>query len=412
MNQKLSQEILVSRSHNLYSRNEDARSPYTRDYTRILHCNAFRRLKHKTQVFYDPDNDHICTRIEHVLHVESVSYSIASAMGFNVELTKAISAAHDLGHAPFGHFGETVLSFILYDNPLITDVDNKEIPKLFWHEKHGLRVVEKLEFLPDTKDQLHNLDLTYAVRDGIICHCGEIDEAALYPRSDFQDLDSMTKPGQFSPCTWEGCVVKIADKMSFFGRDIEDAKLLGLFDGDTLSELKSMLQSHTKRIAAVNNTELIGILIRDLLTNSSIDKGLTFSSDTQDFMKVLREFSYKHIYTHNRVESYKKYAYLVLTQLYRHLIDEFEQEAIFEKLKTGTSRYFGFYDTFCEWLYDRDMKRCNDERDLPIAQRGNVSTPIYDCQNSLKDYKLAVVDFIAGMTDGYAIKCFNMLLKY
>ena len=105
-------EHIISRTAPLYSRNNDIRSNFERDYTRIIHSNAYRRLKHKTQVFFSPQNDHICTRIEHVNHVESISYTITHYLGLNVELTRAISVSHDLGHSPFGHRGETVLSEI------------------------------------------------------------------------------------------------------------------------------------------------------------------------------------------------------------------------------------------------------------------------------------------------------------
>ena len=94
-------ENVISRLATLETRKNDIRSPFDRDYTRIIHSTAYRRLKHKTQVFFSPENDHICTRIEHVTHVESISYTIASYLGLNTELTKAISVAHDLGHSPF-----------------------------------------------------------------------------------------------------------------------------------------------------------------------------------------------------------------------------------------------------------------------------------------------------------------------
>lgn len=96
-------EFMIARKSPLYARNNDIRSEFERDFTRILHSNAYRRLKHKTQVFFSPQNDHICTRIEHVNHVESVSYTIANYLGLNTELTRAIAVAHDLGHSPFGH---------------------------------------------------------------------------------------------------------------------------------------------------------------------------------------------------------------------------------------------------------------------------------------------------------------------
>ena len=120
-------EKLTERTTELYSRADDVRSPFARDYTRILHSLAYRRLKHKTQVFFFFFYDHICTRMEHVAHVESVSHTIAKSLGLNDELTKAIAMGHDLGHAPFGHQGETVIS----------QLSEKYLGEKFWHEKNG-----------------------------------------------------------------------------------------------------------------------------------------------------------------------------------------------------------------------------------------------------------------------------------
>lgn len=101
---------IIKREKELYSRNNDIRDEFQRDYTRIIHSTGYRRLKHKTQVFFSPENDHLCTRIEHVTHVESISYTIAKYLGLNTELTRAIATAHDIGHSPFGHTGEKILS--------------------------------------------------------------------------------------------------------------------------------------------------------------------------------------------------------------------------------------------------------------------------------------------------------------
>ena len=106
----------VNRNDALYNRQEDLRSEYERDYNRILHCRAYRRLKHKTQVFFATANDHICTRIEHVTHVAAVSNTIANTLGLNTELTKAIAIGHDLGHTPFGHEGEKIIKNIAFNN--------------------------------------------------------------------------------------------------------------------------------------------------------------------------------------------------------------------------------------------------------------------------------------------------------
>ena len=144
-------------------------------------------MKHKTQVFFSPSDDHICTRIEHVMHVESVSYTIAKYLGLNTELTKAIATGHDIGHSPFGHEGERILS----------QISERDIGEKFWHERNGMEFVDKVELLEDTNKNKQNLNLTYAVRDGIISHCGEIDENGLKPREECIDLNDYKYPNQY-----------------------------------------------------------------------------------------------------------------------------------------------------------------------------------------------------------------------
>jgi len=270
----------IKRERSLYSRNNDLRSEFERDYTRIIHSQAYRRLKHKTQVFFSPENDHICTRIEHVVLVESISYTIAKYLGLNTELTKAIATAHDLGHSPFGHQGERILS----------EISKRDIGETFWHEKNGLELVDKIELLENPNGNLQNLDLTYAVRDGIISHCGEIDENKLKPRDEYIDLYDYTSPNQFAPYTWEGCVVKIADKISYLGRDIIDGVTLGILD-EQLDELYSLL--NVSRDKKINNTTIIHDLIYDLCLNSSVENGLCFSEDMFNVINNLKELTIK-----------------------------------------------------------------------------------------------------------------------
>lgn len=131
---------LIERRDDLYERKGDQRTPFQRDYTRILHSQGYRRLKHKTQVFFNIENDHICTRMEHVAHVESVATEIAQNLGLDIDLVRAISIGHDIGHAPFGHQGESVLS----------NLSEEYLGKTFWHEKNGLRFVDDVELLPDS----------------------------------------------------------------------------------------------------------------------------------------------------------------------------------------------------------------------------------------------------------------------
>ena len=135
----------IDRQKKIYSRSDDIRSDFARDYNRILHCTAYGRLKHKTQVFFATKNDHICTRIEHVNHVNSVSYTISKFLGLNTELTNAISIGHDLGHAPFGHAGESVIKGIVAST----------LRNTFWHERNSLRFVDKIETLEDQIGRAH-----------------------------------------------------------------------------------------------------------------------------------------------------------------------------------------------------------------------------------------------------------------
>ena len=297
-------ENMIHREKPLYSRNNDFRSEFGRDYTRIIHSNAYRRLKHKTQVFFSPKNDHICTRIEHVNHVESISFTIANYLGLNTELTKAISVAHDLGHSPFGHAGEKILSTI----------SQKDLGIPFWHEKNGLEFVDFIELLEDDTRNFQNLDLTYAVRDGIISHCGEIDENSLKPREEFINLKDYLYPNQFSPYTWEGCVVKISDKISYIGRDIEDAISLGLLD-ENLEILNRILDSSNTE-QKINNTIIINFLITDLCKNSSIENGLCFSSEAFELLNKIKKFNYNYIYKSSRLIPSIKYFEIVLTEIY------------------------------------------------------------------------------------------------
>ena len=249
----------------------DIRTPFDRDATRIIHSNAYRRLKHKTQVFFSPENDHICTRSEHVTHVESISYTIANYLGLNTELTKAIATAHDIGHSPFGHQGEKILS----------QISQRDIGEKFWHERHGMIMVDKVELLENPSKERCNLDLTYAVRDGIISHCGEIDENMLRPRDEFINLYEYNYPNEYAPYTWEGCVVKISDKISYLGRDIIDAVTLGILDKNN-QEIES-------------NTVIINDLIYDLCENSNFEKGLCFSDEMFKKLNALKKFNYENM---------------------------------------------------------------------------------------------------------------------
>lgn len=278
----------------------EIRSDFVRDYNRILHCTAYRRLRNKTQVFFSPKNENICTRIEHVNHVTSVSNTISNFLGLNGELTNAIALGHDLGHAPFGHSGEKC----------IDKLTKKYLNQPFNHEKNSLRVVDSIELLENSNAQKCNLNLSYAVRDGIVAHCGEVDEVALFPRNDSEDLYSYEWPSKTAPFTWEGCVVKISDKISYLGRDIEDALRMNILNQEQIEEFNAILNKST--IKHLNNTTLMHTFVVDLCEHSSPEKGVRLSDTFRKVMNEVKLFNYKNIYPHRRLKTYEKYAELII----------------------------------------------------------------------------------------------------
>ena len=378
---------IIKREKEIYKRNNDIRSDFERDYTRILHCNAYRRMKHKTQVFFSPEDDHICTRIEHVMHVESVSYTIAKYLGLNTELTKAIATVHDIGHSPFGHVGERILS----------QISERDIGDKFWHERNGMEFVDKIELLEDINKNKQNLNLTYAVRDGIISHCGEIDENCLKPREEYIDLYNYKYPNQYAPYTWEGCVVKISDKISYLGRDIEDAITLGILD-EKLKDLYKILQSKE----VINNTVIINHLIWDLCQNSSPQKGLCFSDETFNLLKEIKEFNYKHIYTSQRLKPAIRYFSIVLNEIYFTLKSTYDAKNTIYKIRKLKKIYPDVVGNFQEWLenYWNQPRKDTNQNDVSINMEDE------------KSFLKAIIYYISGMTDNFAIDTYNKIIGF
>ncbi|OPZ26810.1 MAG: Deoxyguanosinetriphosphate triphosphohydrolase [Bacteroidetes bacterium ADurb.BinA174] len=389
-------DVAISRQKPLYERESDIRSAFSRDYNRIIHCTAYRRLKHKTQVFFATSNDHICTRIEHVNHVTSISQTIATYLGLNTELTMAMAMGHDIGHAPFGHQGETILK----------EISQKELGKSFWHEKNSLRFVDKCETLEDPNGKDKNLNLTYAVRDGIICHCGEVDDLAIFPRKTVIDLESIEEPGKTQPYTWEACVVKIADKIAYLGRDIEDARTLKIIERSDLvmliDTLKNLIKS--KNISRkINNTILIHDFIINLCQHSSLKKGIKISPDRLEIMRALRKFNYDNIYNHSRLDNFKKYSELILKSIYNKLRSFYKGIDTIKELERykENDMYLITLPLFSEWI----KKYCKNSSIFTRIKKYE-NEALYDLENE-KDYYQAVIDFIAGMTDSFAIKVFD-----
>jgi dGTPase len=388
----------TSRVDQLYEREDEVRSPFSRDYNRILHSKAYRRLKHKTQVFYATSNDHVCTRIEHVNHVASVSYTIAKFLGLNTELTAAISIGHDLGHSPFGHFGEQILR----------KISKNEIGEAFWHEKNSLHFVDDLETLPNPEGKEKNLSLTYAVRDGIISHCGEVNENAIFPRNDAVDLHLIKKPNEYSPFTWEACVVKISDKISYLGRDIEDALTLKILSREQIEELISIVEKIKKvKVSQINNTVLMHDFVNNLCQMSSPQDGILFSDKYLDLINSVKKFNYSNIYDHPRLKHYNKFADLVITSTYEVLTSLFvDKNSLKKNLDEMEAIYPSLIGSFYYWLNKYSNIYTDGREETKFANK-----IIYDI-NIEKEYKTAVIDYISSMTDNFALKIFSELTRF
>lgn len=376
-------ENIIKRESELYSRGNYIRSEFERDYTRVIHSLAFRRMKHKTQVFFSPINDHICTRMEHVILVESISDSIANYLGLNTKLTKAIAMSHDIGHSPFGHQGEKILS----------KISRRDVGRTFWHERNGMEMIDNVILLEDDKQNLQNLNLTYGVKDGIISHCGEIDEISLKPREEYIDLYNYSHPNEYKPYTWEGCVVKIADKIAYLGRDIQDAITLGMLD-EHLKELHDLIGISEDKV--INNTVIINNLIYDLCKNSNENNGLNFSNEAFDFMNKLKEFNYKYIYLDERLKPSTEYFELVLNTIYNTLKKYYNGKEHIRKI------YPEIINEFEEWL----KMYWNLARD-EICQNKVIFN-----MKSEQDFYQAIIYYISGMTDNYAIDTYNKIIRF
>jgi len=392
-------EKLIEREHPLSVAEFEIRSPFARDYTRILHSSAYRRLKHKTQVFYNIENDHVCTRIEHVLHVESVCYTIARYLGLNEELTKAIAMGHDLGHAPFGHYGEKVLDYYY----------RTYLGESFWHERNGLYFVDNIELLPDRNNCMRNLCLTYAVRDGIISHCGEKDINCILPRKEYINLDDFKIAGEYNPATFEGCVVKISDKIAYVGRDIEDAISLGFLTVDNLKELKKIVKLEDG--SAVNTSGIISNMIRDICACSSPEKGICLSDEMSDILNKIKAFNYKYIYGNERFEAFKKYASLILGELFEALYSCYNGGDVEDGLAKKSPVYPTLIKEFKDYLKKYSAK-ASFLSDGEKTYEKYKNKKIYKNLSDEKVFARAILDYIAGMTDRYAVDNFNKLTTY
>lgn len=278
---------------------------FQRDAHRILHCTAFRRLRYKTQVIFSPESDHVSTRVDHSLYMASIAQTVARALGLNQDLAYAIALGHDLGHGPFGHAGETVLDKLWKRN---------DAAQSFSHELHSLRVVDLLAFRPSTEER--GLNLTYEVRDGIVCHCGESTEQYLSPRGKPGPALEKVRRRGLVPLTLEGCVVRLADRIAYAGRDYEDA----------LSVFGSMppLPGTVVRVLGRDNRTIINNLVTDMIrTNLRTPERIGFSDDVFDAFSLLYAYNCKNIYFHPLLKEYAVRAENMLTTIF-----DFEQREL------------------------------------------------------------------------------------
>ena len=246
------------------------RTIYQRDRDRIIHCKAFRRLKHKTQVFLAPEGDHYRTRLTHTLEVAQIARSIARALNLNEDLTEAIALGHDLGHTPFGHAGERTL--------------NSLCPMGFAHYRQSIRVVEFLE-----KDG-QGLNLTWEVRDGILNH-----------------------RTSGNPSTLEGKAVRLSDKIAYINHDIDDGIRAGILkESDIPSEYTDVLGNSTK--------ERLNTMISDIIMNSIGKNDLVMSEPVRKAMTELRKFTFESLYLNPTAKSEEAKADKLITELYRYYV--------------------------------------------------------------------------------------------
>ncbi len=358
---KIKREDLEKRAR---ERKEDVRGSYFRDTTAIIHSSAFRRLKHKTQVFYAPSNDHICTRMEHVLHVASIASTICRPLGLDSELAWAIGMGHDLGHTPFGHTGERIIS----------EFSQKEGNGVFEHELNSLRVVD---FLANNGS---GLNLTYAVRDGIVSHNGESLSRRMEPTFEIKDLSKIKTRRGLIPSTFEGVIVRFSDSIAYLGRDYEDALRLGIIRDDELPKI-------VKDRIGSTNSEIINSLIGNLIDTASVKDGIGFSPSVFDAVKAFSDFNYEKIYRSRILEGYNRYFYRLLSLIKDYL------ESIYSTFGLDETHYIDEHNMLSAGFFNH----VRDMRDVYIKKEGS-------------DRRL-IIDYLGGMTDNFALDSANEILK-
>jgi dGTPase len=353
---------------------DDFRTDFQRDVHRIIYSQSFRRLRHKTQVFYFPQNDHVSTRMDHVRYVASAARTVARCLGLNEDLAEAIGLAHDIGHAPFGHQGEDFLSGIFEKHPVL-----KQLMPKFSHEMYGLRVVDSIAKRDREKP---GLNLTWEVRDGIASHCGEdFTTCRLEPESKSTDcLERVrTREDAGKPATLEGCIVRLIDKVAYAGKDVEDALEVRLIKGDQVPVT-------IREKLGTTNGQLIGTFIEDMIRSSHGNGYVAVSSELGDLLHKLIRFNNDHIYRSPQAEGYRAQAEKAITYLFDDLLMEFRR----------TNRFAS--DPY---------PPAGEDGAVPVVYRILQQFVTEDMQNVYAPTdpdELVILDFVAGMTDNFAIR--------
>lgn len=338
------------------------RSDFERDTGRIIYSQAFRRLRHKTQVFFNPQNDHICSRIEHVIYVEYIATTIARALNLNLDLVQAISLGHDIGHSPYGHSGERSLHEC---------VRSRDPELYFQHEMQSLRVADLLATRTGHKGE--GMNLSFEVRDGIVSHCGETySEYRLQP-----DRSKSTKSilayhagSHPMPATLEGCVVRIADKIAYIGRDIEDAARAGIM------EFEDIPPAITSTLGSTNS-QIIHTLVTDIIHNSLNQDMIMMSDETGKAMEELLKENVHQIYRSDKIRRYEMRVKNTVEGLFEALANAITDPE--KALASGNTVFVGLID-FSKTYPDENAPKLR-----------------------------IVMDYISGMTDSYADKCYETI---
>jgi dGTPase len=335
---------------------EDIRTPYSRDADRIIHTHAYSRYIDKTQVFYLIENDHITHRVIHVQLVSRIARTIGRSLRLNEDLIEAIALGHDIGHIPYGHFGENCLSWLC---------EQYGIGKFFHN-------VQSVQFL----DRIEDCDLTLQVLDGILCHNGEADDIRIAPvpcpgwaafDKKWQDAADGSRP--LKPATPEGCVIKFADTIAYIGRDLQDAREVGLIDDST------PLPEQVTGVLGSTNSEIINTLIYDLLENSETedDNFISYSRETETALIALRRFSRRNIYDNEKLTAERKKIERMYATLFAASLEALERDDLSARI------YTDFINT--GWISRNYL---------------NSATPSEVAR-----------DYIAGMTDRYFARRFE-----